>query len=58
MLKGHMVICRNAEEVHGQRKVGSPWARAMVLKIFDAADPVTAPQTAANPFVLSKFFNY
>jgi len=53
-----MVICRNAEEVHGQRKVGSPWARAMVLKIFDAADPVTAPQTAANPFVLSKFFNY
>jgi len=22
-----MLICRNAEEVHGQRKVGNPWYR-------------------------------
>jgi len=22
-----MIICRNAEGVHGQRKVGNPWAR-------------------------------
>jgi len=27
MLKGYMLICRNAEGVHGKRKVGNPWAR-------------------------------
>jgi len=24
MLKGYMLICQNAEEVHGKRKVGNP----------------------------------
>jgi len=27
MLKGYMVICQNAEGVHGQRWVGNPWCR-------------------------------
>jgi len=25
VLKGYMLICRNVEGVHGQRKVGNPW---------------------------------
>jgi len=25
MLKGYMLIFRNAEGVHGKRKVGNPW---------------------------------
>jgi len=28
MLKGYMLICRNAKGVHGQRKVGNLWIRA------------------------------
>jgi len=28
MLKGYMLIYRNAEGVHGQRKVGDPWSRS------------------------------
>jgi len=27
MLKGYVVICRNAEGVHSQRKVGDPCAK-------------------------------
>jgi len=27
MLKGYMLTSRNAERVHGQRKVGNPWSR-------------------------------
>jgi len=30
MLKGYMLICRNAEGVQGQRKVGNPCFRATV----------------------------
>jgi len=26
MLKGYMLISRNTERVHGQRKVGNPWS--------------------------------
>jgi len=26
MLKGYMLIFRNAEGVHGKRKVGNPWS--------------------------------
>jgi len=26
MLKGYMLICWNAEGVHGQKKVGNPWS--------------------------------
>jgi len=25
MLQGYMLICRNAEGVHGKKKVGNPW---------------------------------
>ena len=25
MLKGYILICRNAEGVHGKRKIGNPW---------------------------------
>jgi len=27
-LLGYMLMCRNAERVHVQRKVGKPWTRA------------------------------
>jgi len=27
MLKGYMLICVNAEGVHGKRKVGNPWSK-------------------------------
>jgi len=27
ILKGYMLICRNAEGVHGKSKVGNPWYR-------------------------------
>ena len=26
MLKGYIRLCRNAEGVHGKRKVGNPWS--------------------------------
>jgi len=38
MLKGYVVICRNAEGVHGQRKVGNPWSSSM--RSFAAGTPV------------------
>jgi len=28
MLKGYMLTCRNAEGVHGKKKVGNPWSDA------------------------------
>jgi len=28
-----MVICRNAEWVHGQRKVGNPWSKCFKIDI-------------------------
>ena len=34
MLKGYMLICRNAEGVHGQRKVGNPWSMLTIPKLF------------------------
>jgi len=32
MLKGYMLICRNAEGVHGQRNVGNPWVRRLRIR--------------------------
>ena len=29
--QGYMFICRNAEGVHGQRKVGNPWSRKRLI---------------------------
>jgi len=31
MLKGYMLICQNAEGVHGKRMVGNPWSRLMPI---------------------------
>jgi len=31
-----MLICRNAEGVHGQRKVGKPWHRMKALVHFSS----------------------
>ena len=28
-MNGYMLICRNTEGVHGQRKVGNPWPSRM-----------------------------
>jgi len=32
--KRYMLICRNAEEVHGQRRVGNPWLKPYSLGLF------------------------
>ena len=32
MLKGYMLICRNAEGVHGKRTVGNPWVKIMLAR--------------------------
>jgi len=29
MLKGYISICRNAEGLHGMKKVGNPWFRGL-----------------------------
>jgi len=34
MLKGYMVICRNAEGIHGKRKVGNAWVKAFAKRIL------------------------
>ena len=41
MLKGYMLICRNAAGVHGQRKVGNPCSKGSSNDVASAA--VTAP---------------
>ena len=35
MLKGYMLLCRNAEGVHGQRNVGKPCPRAIKVCTLD-----------------------
>jgi len=34
MLKGYVLIFRNAEGVHGKRKLGNPWTKLKALYTF------------------------
>jgi len=38
MLKGYMLICQNADGVHGKRKVGNPCTNRMSLSPLEAPE--------------------
>jgi len=55
MLKGYIFICRNAEGVHGKRKVGHPCARELPKPSKDSASLVVGSEKKTSRFWVSGF---
>jgi len=51
-----MVICRNAEEVHGQRKVGNPCMRTIAMFVILDFAISTIKKNTDERFVRNTFF--
>ena len=51
-----MVICRNAEEVHGQRKVGNPCMRTIAMLVILDFAISTIKKNTDERFVRNTFF--
>ena len=55
LCSGYMLICRNAERVNGQRKVGKPCYSVRRRDLADTASERSCSVTVPNPRVASKY---
>jgi len=59
MLKGYMLIWRNAKGVHGKQKVGNPWARPSSQVVMETASQRFSTRAGFKPltyFIKIKIF--